>query len=377
MGNIYFGVNNVARKVKKIYFGVNNVARKVKKVYIGINNVARLVWQDDISVIVATIGDGWILRSVNKGQDWTRFLIMTGTTSGGLTQGNIRSIIYDDAFHTAYNAGGSIRYAYSADGSGAWNYVELHKDNFKGMPSGIVKNGSTITIASNTYSSRNIFRSTDNGKTFSSIPVDFSFSSTGYNVIANKDNTIVITTNQKDIYRSTNMGSSWTAIIVDSSNYGTRNINCVNGWFYLSSYNSDNGNYHRWRSSDGVTWTSLAAGGTVANNFPHCSRYCNNKYYMGINDYSCFYSTNGTAFTKMSTTDLGGTWSSSNDPMYTGTHYAMVNYEGGSSSSSTKYSWFARIVNVTDSEWTFRQMYAGSSDAHAFQMTYSQPGGTL
>ena len=35
MGNIYVGVNNIARKMKGAYVGVNGVARKVKQVYIG------------------------------------------------------------------------------------------------------------------------------------------------------------------------------------------------------------------------------------------------------------------------------------------------------------------------------------------------------
>lgn len=228
MGNIYFGVNNVARKVKKAYFGVNNVARKIKKVYIGINNVARLVWQDDISVIVATRGDGRILRSTDKGENWTDFLIISGTPSGLLTENKINAIIYDDAFHTAYNTGGSIRYAYSDNGSGAWKYVELTKGTSKVMPAGIVKNGSTIVIATRTSNGNGVYRSTDNGKTFS-------FISTSCGSMANKGNTIVMVTNTKNIYRSTNMGSSWTAIAVESGSYGTRHIDCANGWFYLSS----------------------------------------------------------------------------------------------------------------------------------------------
>ena len=38
---IYYGVGNVAHKVKKLYRGVDDVARKIKKAYIGIGGIAR------------------------------------------------------------------------------------------------------------------------------------------------------------------------------------------------------------------------------------------------------------------------------------------------------------------------------------------------
>ncbi len=41
---IYFGVEAVARKVRKLYFGVDGVARKVRKTYIGIDGIARLIY---------------------------------------------------------------------------------------------------------------------------------------------------------------------------------------------------------------------------------------------------------------------------------------------------------------------------------------------
>lgn len=41
---MYIGVGDKARKVKKIYTGVNGVARKVKKGYVGVNGVARQFW---------------------------------------------------------------------------------------------------------------------------------------------------------------------------------------------------------------------------------------------------------------------------------------------------------------------------------------------
>ena len=38
--NIYIGVDNVARKVKRPYIGVDNISRKVKSGFIGVDNVA-------------------------------------------------------------------------------------------------------------------------------------------------------------------------------------------------------------------------------------------------------------------------------------------------------------------------------------------------
>ncbi len=45
MGNVYIGVNGVARRVKSVYIGVNGIARKVKDLNIGINGVARMGYQ--------------------------------------------------------------------------------------------------------------------------------------------------------------------------------------------------------------------------------------------------------------------------------------------------------------------------------------------
>ena len=42
--NLYLGVNDNARKVKKIYMGVGEKARKVKKIYIGVEGKARPCW---------------------------------------------------------------------------------------------------------------------------------------------------------------------------------------------------------------------------------------------------------------------------------------------------------------------------------------------
>lgn len=44
---VYYGIGDVARKVKKMYYGVNGVARKVKKGYIGVNGVARLFFSGE------------------------------------------------------------------------------------------------------------------------------------------------------------------------------------------------------------------------------------------------------------------------------------------------------------------------------------------
>lgn len=38
---IYFGVNSLAKKIKKMYIGVNSTAREIKHAYIGIDNIAR------------------------------------------------------------------------------------------------------------------------------------------------------------------------------------------------------------------------------------------------------------------------------------------------------------------------------------------------
>lgn len=44
MGNIYIGVNNIAKEIKSAYIGVDGIARKIKAIYVGVDNVAKLVW---------------------------------------------------------------------------------------------------------------------------------------------------------------------------------------------------------------------------------------------------------------------------------------------------------------------------------------------
>lgn len=42
--NIYIGIDNKARHVKKLYIGINGIAKKIKKGYIGVNGKARLFY---------------------------------------------------------------------------------------------------------------------------------------------------------------------------------------------------------------------------------------------------------------------------------------------------------------------------------------------
>lgn len=47
--NIYIGIDNKARHVKKLYVGVNGIARRIKKAYIGVNGVARLIYKYELA----------------------------------------------------------------------------------------------------------------------------------------------------------------------------------------------------------------------------------------------------------------------------------------------------------------------------------------
>ncbi|WP_281532083.1 hypothetical protein [Anaerocolumna aminovalerica] len=50
---VYFGVNNVARKVKKLYFGVDGKARKIKKMYFGVDGKARICYSAGVRKVKA------------------------------------------------------------------------------------------------------------------------------------------------------------------------------------------------------------------------------------------------------------------------------------------------------------------------------------
>ena len=56
--NVFVGVSNTARKVKRIYIGVDGVARKVKRVYLGVNGIARLVYSSELSYELFVSSDG-------------------------------------------------------------------------------------------------------------------------------------------------------------------------------------------------------------------------------------------------------------------------------------------------------------------------------
>lgn len=85
MGNIYTGVNNVARRIKNVYVGVNGVARKVKMVYTGVDNVARKVWSSGtIKEMLYAIGAStYKLRMTN---DFVNFQEYDSAFSDGVVQ---------------------------------------------------------------------------------------------------------------------------------------------------------------------------------------------------------------------------------------------------------------------------------------------------
>lgn len=55
--NIYLGVGDKARKLKKAYLGVDGTAHTVKKIYLGVDGKARLVYQIPVTEIKLT----WVI----------------------------------------------------------------------------------------------------------------------------------------------------------------------------------------------------------------------------------------------------------------------------------------------------------------------------
>ena len=98
MGNIYIGVNNIARKIKGVYVGVNGVARKVKQVYIGdANGKARLVWQSILKFVskYVSISLGGTLFFKKDNSSYRSYSCSFSTSDGLLVKSdNLSNTIY-------------------------------------------------------------------------------------------------------------------------------------------------------------------------------------------------------------------------------------------------------------------------------------------
>lgn len=88
--NVYVGVGDVARKVKKIYVGVNGVAQEVKKAYIGVSDVARLCYS---SAPAVTLDD--ILADITVVAVAGR----NASTSGAVSYDNTSGTIADGTYY--------------------------------------------------------------------------------------------------------------------------------------------------------------------------------------------------------------------------------------------------------------------------------------
>lgn len=328
MGNIYFGVNNVARKVKKIYFGVNNKARKVKKVYVGINGKARLVWQENLNIwCMAERSSTYVWRSVDDCKTFTKITLMNVNDS---TQG---------FYSTSYNGGFYVANVLEAnDQVVAWTSEDASTWSQKIVPKATGDSSVAFAYKSNkglyVCQKQKISFTPDDGNTWFQISSPVALSAN--NSFAAFNNIIVVIQNNKAFYYSTNNGTTWTSKSLDG--YPT-SIFFSNGKFCLTEEDANNNVLYVYQSSDGVNWTNISGTNIEKSNV----RYVNNFYIGGKHYGYILYSTGD------------GNWTSkryyaSNSLRY----YAPMCYNGNKYILNSRYSAderFYTATNISDN-WT-------------------------
>lgn len=153
--NVYIGVDNKARHVKKLYVGVNGVARKIKKAYIGVNGVARLFYKYEVATTqwVFTSNGTFIVPETGTytielhgggggggGGDYTKKRDYSGGSGGG--SGNRWTgvkLIAGNQYAITIGSGGS--------GGGGSDWTDAAVSSSDGRQGGTTSFGSLYSIA--------------------------------------------------------------------------------------------------------------------------------------------------------------------------------------------------------------------------------------
>lgn len=349
MGNIYFGVNNVARKVKKIYFGVDNKARKVKKIYIGINGKARLVWQDDIETFLLLYGN-IILYS----KDGLKSVTNTGVTSSETTG----YFTYHDGFYgIAYDtSAGKYKLFESFDGV-SFNKKTLPIDIASLSYSAFSYDGVTMVFANQ----RRLWISTNKGVSWTERVSSFG----QCDGVANKGNTIIFTpTGESYLMYSLDNGVTWTNSTLRGYDDGFTGTTYARDRFFTCRYESspysgepDRGSPQT--STDGINWTTINVGRNWTYKFMKSGNYytVSAASVNSIQEYM-LYSSNATSWTLISAIARS---ENTRTIVYNGKNYY-----------SQSNGYFVSTNNITATEWT----KTGGSYSDGI-LVYSAPFGSV
>ena len=156
----------------------------------------------DANVGIAVGHGGSVLRTEDAGKTWTQIKITEiGSDSVlGITHLGGNELV-------AYGAFGM--YIHTEDGGKTWTrpHILSKVESFDRHIYKVVKAGPALVLVAE---NGNLGRSTDNGKTFTAVPSEYSGSYFG--AVTAKDNSVVVFGMRGTVYRSTDSGVRWTKI---------------------------------------------------------------------------------------------------------------------------------------------------------------------
>jgi len=310
--SIFTGVNGVAREVKEIYVGVDGIARKVKEVFIGDEKgIARLAWSAEIT--------------------YERVLAIASSSGVAYYIDNI------DTTPTITASASTLETRYAED-------ICYNSDD-----------GIALASFYNNY----ISRSLDGGVTWTNLGVAV-WSPATYSAVVvlkyNKGVFLAYYPNIQAVAISTDNGSTWNVVTLS---YYVRDIAVYNGYFYMTTSTTTNGNVDKiLKSTNGVSWSTHASGLSIPQITYHIGSFeIGNGLFVIAYDTDAseryYFSSTGTSFTVSA---IAGTpsrasgklaYSKTNDKFYRGTELNSVSYYIHSLSKSSMASGTGMTYDLT------------------------------
>jgi photosystem II stability/assembly factor-like uncharacterized protein len=317
-------------------------------------------WDDDVSLVYAASASGGVYKSTDYGVSWTPVFDQTGVMSIGA--------------------------------------VAIDQQN----PDVVYVGTGEANAASDTYEGTGIYKSTDAGATWNNIGLHKSSHIGRIVVDPLRPDTVYVavggrhfggTNPERGLYRSTNGGTDW-----EQKLYRTDSTSCIDVAFqpstgtliaamwekvrYLDRKDFDGLSSGLWRSTDfGETWSQLTNG--LPSPAPNIGRIGVSIEPNSNVAYSCYSDGSGAFIGVYKSTDLGTSWTQTNDGVLADNLYGYPDYQFGwyfgnirvvPGDPNTAYALGVRMYKTTDggNSWATRDNYL-HVDHHAMYILPSDP----